>query len=758
MNQETFFRVREPGAFGRCCGLISGYTWPRKSALAILAPLLVNYVAIAQQHSPTTLHVETRLVQVRVRVVGRDGRPVTGLTKSDFVIKENGNPQQVSILNYIPVVTPVTKAARAPRGQGPASLRAESAGGTAPRVWIYIDTEVDSTEIPQAYQALRNFLANQLEPGFMVSLDGLPFTNNQPQLLGTLEKMRQHPHGQGSDVPALVAPTMFMEKQADYQWLEYSALVYGRERLAPPPGFARRTMLPTARASDAVVNLGTTEREMAFYVRAALFRFLDIIHGLELLHGQKMVVIFRSGLRMGPDNTGLLHTFAAEAMRHRINFYTVDSRGSLNVNPSANREKAMQYGLPPQANSMTFMRGLNDYNRTKELILGRRDGLVDVAKLTAGEAVTDTNDLDTVFNDVVRDSSGFYLLGYYVTGHREGGSSRRLKITVDRPDVRVYAPRSYYEPLPYEKLSKREKEVALWRVLNDELPQGLPVAATVHVFRGSDGQPVAVLSAGVKLGSLSTKRKGKISDVHVTALAEIRTVGVGLPVYRGEDATAPIPNEALRPAQANPTVFLSYDWTLPVSPGSHICKVVLRDDYTGKLGADEVHFDAPDYGSAPATSSLLITREAHPVQTDNSPGKGQGQPAKASELLEAAGLNFAPEPDSTFLEGDEIYLFSILYNSPSYDPNALADFTRALGGEVLSAGAPIRNIDIDWRISPDAKGKVIRVVGLFNTSGLKPGNYQVIETIPTGTGQTPQKLLGAFNLLPPPNLHVTRAN
>jgi VWFA-related protein len=758
MNQEFYSGISWHGTFGRWFDLIFDCTCPRKFIFALPALLLLNSGAIAQQQSPTTLHVETQLVQIRVRVVDRHGNPIPGLAKSDFAIKENGHPQQVSILNYIPAVTPVSRTAQAPRPLRPAVVKAAPQFLSVPRVWIFIDTEVDSTEIPQAYQAIRNFLTNQFKPGFMVSLDGLPFTSNQPQLLATLDKMRQHPHGRGSDVPPLVASTMFMEKQADYQWLQYSALVYGRERIAPPPGFARLTMRPTAQANSAREQLGTTEREMAFYVRAPLFRYLDIIHALEILHGQKMVVIFRSGLRMGPDNTGLLHTFAAEAMRHRIAFYTVDSRGLLTIDPSSNKEKAQQYGLRPQSLTMDFTRALNNYNRTKELVMGRVDGLVDVARLTGGKAVTNTNDLGMVFDDVVQDSSGCYTVGYYSTDQREGGGFRRLKVAVDRANATVIAPKGYYEPLPFKKLSKREKMVVLWRALNYEMPRALPVSTSVSVFRGDDDQPVAVVSAGVRIGGLTAQRKGRLSELHTAALAEIKATGAELPIYRGEYATVPIPRASLRRAQSDPTVFLTYDWTLPVSPGRHICKVVFRDENTGELGADQVQFDAPEYGAAPATSSLLVTREASRLQPDPARGRTQAQPANSSGLLEAANLNFAPEPDSDFLQGDNVYLLCDLYNPPSLDANAVVDFTRSLGLQILRNGAPLKSINVDWKISPDTRQKIIRVVGMFNTSSLPPGSYQMVETIPMGTGQTPKRLPGAFKLLPVPDLHGSRSN
>jgi hypothetical protein len=109
------------------------------------------------------------------------------------------------------------------------------------------------------------------------------------------------------------------------------------------------------------------------------------------------LVIFRSGLRTDPESILLLRRFAADAMRHRIVFYTVDSRGLITINPSANRAKLLWYGVPiPTAaenNWLQFLNALNDYSRTEQLEIGREEGLKEVAKLTGGKAVTNTNDL-----------------------------------------------------------------------------------------------------------------------------------------------------------------------------------------------------------------------------------------------------------------------------------------------------------------------------------------------------------------------------
>ncbi|HEX5412443.1 MAG TPA: VWA domain-containing protein [Terriglobia bacterium] len=723
-------------------------------AVWALIALALPVPAVAAQESskqPFSVRVETQLVQVRVRVLGREGKPVTNLKKADFVVRENGRQRQVETLDYIPVPESARKA--------PPEVETATATGqpSRRRVWVYIDSEIDSNEVSEAYQAIKQFLSSQIQPDFMVSLDGLPFTDNRTKLLATIEKMRQHPYGHLPELPALINSTLDMEKQADYEWLLYSALLWGGNGTAPPPGFGRMTLRPglvsagradvSMRQADLKLEMSETEQQMSFYVRSALFRYLDVIYRLESLQGEKVVVVLRSGLRTDPESMSLLHQFAADAMRHQIVFYTVDTRGLVNIDPTTNRSKLLRYGVPIPTWSMgsplQFQLALNDYTRTEELEHGRQDGLMDLAKLTGGKSVTDTNDLHEVFNDVVEDASGYYVIGFYPADQRQLGRFRQLKISVRAPRASVFAPRGYYEPRPYKELSKREKEVVLWQALKTDMPRDLNVAASVNVFRGGNGQPVAVVSTGVHLGSLAAKRKKDASVVHVTELAEIAAATGGtLPLYQGQVANVAVANAVFSRAAASATEFVTFNTRIILSPGRHICKVVFRDDNTGKLGAEEVPFDVPDYEGAPAASTLLVTYHAAPVRT-GAAGKVNGEAKALTGTVRAGKMEFIPQPDATFHAGDKIYLLYELYNPPSYHFNDLAASTRTV---LMRDRIPVHNFNINWRILPDPGEKEAVLIGTLDTRDFPAGIYQVVQSLPNDV-EADGKLFADFTLL-----------
>src|SRR4051812_46245170 len=81
------------------------------SAAAIVAPILIAQQTPAPQPQPQsgevpklTLSVDVRLINIDVVVTDKKGNPITGLTKDDFVLLENGTPKPIT--NFYEVQAP----------------------------------------------------------------------------------------------------------------------------------------------------------------------------------------------------------------------------------------------------------------------------------------------------------------------------------------------------------------------------------------------------------------------------------------------------------------------------------------------------------------------------------------------------------------------------------------------------------------------------------------------------------------------------
>jgi VWFA-related protein len=72
--------------------------------ISLLITLLITGFAAGAQNTPYTIRVDVPLATVDVTVVGEDGRPVTDLTREDFLILEDGVPQPIQ--SFAPADSP----------------------------------------------------------------------------------------------------------------------------------------------------------------------------------------------------------------------------------------------------------------------------------------------------------------------------------------------------------------------------------------------------------------------------------------------------------------------------------------------------------------------------------------------------------------------------------------------------------------------------------------------------------------------------
>ena len=124
--------------------------------LATAANLLGIGVAGAQTQPPqsprtTPFRATTEIVEVDVRVSDRDGRFPTDLRKEDFIVLEDGVPQQIQTMFLAGV---------------PGGFTGSEANRPDPQTWIFVfdDTHMQSSGLRRAKLALEGFIRRRL-PG-----------------------------------------------------------------------------------------------------------------------------------------------------------------------------------------------------------------------------------------------------------------------------------------------------------------------------------------------------------------------------------------------------------------------------------------------------------------------------------------------------------------------------------------------------------------------------------------------------------------
>jgi VWFA-related protein len=688
---------------------------------ALVASTLTAVVA-AQQ---SDYQVEVRLIQIEARVTDRQGHPIPDLGRADFVIKEGGVVHDVATTEYMP--GPERLMVRS--DTSPGTYEAIPIAGPVPQpTWIYISTEVGPSDTQRAAAAIRQFVVRQMQPGFQVSLGGMPFTTDKAQLAAAVDSMVRNPHG-SAQRGALVDPTYHQRLDAENDRAMASEFRQQEEGIVPLQGFVARPEKVEGDAQYArpYVTEQRIDRQLPMYAEVTLDRYQMLVDQLSTLPGKKVIVVLRPGLRVEADNSVAMQRLASSAVRHRVSFYTVDSRALEAIIPADELRIPLSIDRRRRPNVDVF--------RKYETLDISHEGLQALAEETGGRSVVNTNALEEVFDRLVHDASGYYVLSYYPVDLTAAGRYRRIDVSVKRPGVKIQATRGYYEPQPTTPLAGGDKGVALRRALLADVPRDLGVIGSANVFADEQRRPVLILSAGVRAGDLEPRQEVDDAALATTALVRIATEdGSRTPIYYERRVTSRAAKKSWGHVRSDQTAVVSIADLVRLDPGAYTWRVVFRDERTGKIGGAEGRVQIPDLSQPAASSTLLITREAVLL------GEGE-QP----DLLGAGSLGYAPQPGRVFRQGDVVHLRFDLYNAPSAELDAAAVGPRMA---LLRDGKAVENVAFHAVAFPARDEGTVRFVGAIDTAHLVPGSYTVIAAPPAGPESANRRLVQIFQLLP----------
>jgi len=446
--------------------------------------------------------------------------------------------------------------------------------------------------------------------------------------------------------------------------------------------------------------------------RIASFQLLGLVRELSALPGKKAVVMFRNGLRWDPNNIAVNQQLVGEVVRHRVSFYTMDSRGLGELMPATGtREQAYR----------KLRRGTLTGERLTR-IQDSQHGLTVLAEDTGGAAAVNTNDFGLAFENMVRDAGGYYLVSYRPANAVEDGLVRRIRVDVDAPGAKVAYARKYYEEKSFDKLSRSERDVHLYRALQfDEASPGMRLRFDGGFFRSADGWTTFVYAAGMHPSGFEVDQDATELRYSVAALAEPWDREAPSAYEERETLETYAPG-ALTRALSNPNAFVQFRDDMRLTPGRHDWKITWRDDRTGKVGKFQTELDVPALTEAESVSSILLTRRSKTLSGEEEPG-----------LVDVAGTRLEPESPLEFRVGERLFLFYEIYQAPNAmlaePPAALLALMR--GQEPVELRAQSESF-------ADLTQKKIRVLAAMETDGLAPGEYTVVALLPNAeTRKTP---------------------
>ena len=538
-------------------------------ALALALALFLQQAHAAQTAPPQRFTSSVDVVQVDVSAIDSDGRPITGLTASDFELRVDGRVRPITSVQFVSV--PPATDARSASGdlQEPRyASNADSAGGRL--VMVVVDRSSIATGRGKAAIEAASRFVGQLNRADRVALASIP---SGPQVTFTADHALVQRRIREIDGTALanlglhnlgISDAMAFERKSDLAMSE----VYNRECGNPATGAGGR-----GGQSDTLICMNEVRAEAAEIAADARERARNSIRGLKALldslppsQTPKMLVLISEGLVVDREIAELAWLDAKAAAAH-VTIYSLLLEASQT---DASRRQ-------PEAQASA--------NRAF-----REQGLDRIAEATRGDVFRVVSNSDFAFERLARELSGYYLLGFEPEERDRGGRPHTINVTVKRRGVTVRSRRQFsIDAAPVNTLENR-----IVAVLRDPLPASeIPIKLSTYSFRDPHHDKLRLLIAAEI--DRATNPDGQLSAGYVVVDFDGKLVASQM-------------DKILR-MQPPGERFQRYFSTVAVDTGKYTVKLVVVDD-AKRQGSVETLADAHLTAAGPIRATDLLLADA----------------------------------------------------------------------------------------------------------------------------------------------------
>ena len=142
---------------------------PKRLWTGVALCLVLGPTPARAQEPPPRFPTAAELVTVDVVVLDRDGKPVAGLTRDDFVVREDGRPQAVTAFESVEALVPALAAPDTVAATSPSTARVATnvAGPPTRRTFaiVFDDLHIGDLNVEQARRAVQAFLDRDTRSG-----------------------------------------------------------------------------------------------------------------------------------------------------------------------------------------------------------------------------------------------------------------------------------------------------------------------------------------------------------------------------------------------------------------------------------------------------------------------------------------------------------------------------------------------------------------------------------------------------------------
>jgi VWFA-related protein len=537
-----------------------------KARAVVIIPLigaLIGAVVRAQQPQPT-FRAEAHLIVQTVSVKDKNGRPVEGLTAKDFIVTEDGTPQEIAFVEYQAIdeapASSVTVVAGDPAKTGVASpvspdvvlapISSDTRFHGRRLIVLYFDLyQMPFFDQMRMFENADRYVLTKMTAADLVALmmfDGRgvrlkqPFTDDRAALSETIRSL------------------MTAADERNSSGIEFD----------PGGAFGE---------DDDTFNIFATDRQLSALQNA--------VTDLGPLPELKTLVYLGSGLRLnGTDNLAQMRATVNAAVRANVTLNPVDARGLVASAPMGDATRPSPGGVGM----------FNGTIAQSQIARGQQsqDTLYALAKDTGGRAMFDNNDLALGIVQAAKAVTGYYMLGYYTKNIAKDGRYRRVSVNLAPGVTGDVAYRTgYYGEKDFSKFNRADKERQLAEALKLEDPvTDIPMAAEVNYFQINSAEYFVPVSVRMPGSELAVATSAGASHVDIDVINEIKDDhGV---TYRNVRDLVRVPID--KNASSTGNRLIQYETGFTVLPGSYVIKILARNASTGRMGTFQTSFIVPN--------------------------------------------------------------------------------------------------------------------------------------------------------------------
>ena len=625
------------------------------------APASQRQAGASKRRRSAPLRSTSDLVRIDVELTDRSGKPVKGLKPEQFSVTDNGKSEKISIFTYEDIES-IEKAGPETANAPPVVVAVDSPTPVSDEVLsnqvrdrrmlvLFFDlTSMGNDDLLRARDGALKFIDKQMTPADLVSVVVYSsrlsvwsdFTNDRAKLRKAINQL----------TPG-VSAELSQNAYAPAQEGEYDVQGYTGAAYTP---------------DETEFNVFNTDQK--------LLAIEGLSNVLATIPGRKAIVSFTSGItQTGEENRTELRAATDASNRADVSIYSIDARGLFTEPPGGDATTDSATGTSMFSGASVFHQ--NDQRQDS------RDTLATLSTDTGGKTFFDLGDLSDAFPKIQQDSTGYYLIGYYLGSNvKHDGSWRSVHVKVNVPGAHIRFRNGYYAPRDFQHLELADREQQLADAIHTEDPiVELPIAVETAMFRLAGGQVYVPIDAKLSATALDWAQKHGKHEAEFDFAAEVRSATANakmpfvIPVAQLRDTiTVHLdPERFQQVSQAN----LQYQGGVILSPGTYHLKFVARENESGKIGTFEQEIVVPPPAADKLTlSSVLLSSQIVPVEKSSEvQTKTEGLKAKlATTPLEINGERIVPSVTRYFTQGQTLYVFFQAYypaKPDAFDPGTL---------------------------------------------------------------------------------------